>query len=108
VTNTTETSSNVNRSEYRQQLFQKVYDREVTARTGMILRTDHIYIEDAADEEGTVRVDDISDGQVHLTTLMESGHLWANFGTDLTPGQARELASALYEAANVAETWEEP
>lgn len=93
-------------SEYRSQLFGKVYDREVTARTGMILRTDHIYIEDAADEEATVRVDDIGDGEVHLTTLMESGHLWANFGTDLTPDQARLLASTLYEAANVAETWE--
>lgn len=101
------TKKETTRSEYRQQLFRKVYDREVTARTGMILRTDHIYIEDAADEEGTVRVDDIGDGEVHLTTVMEYGHLWANFGTDLTPEQARELASALYEAANVAETWED-
>lgn len=103
----TNMSSEDTRSEYRKKLFRKVYDREATGRTGMILSTDYIHIEDVADEESTVRVDDIGDGEVHLATLMESGHLFANFGTDLTPDDARELASALYEAANVAETWED-
>ena len=94
-------------SEYREQVFKKVYDREITTQTGLLLETSYIHIEEVEDLESTVRVDDIGRGEVHLTTEAEVSDCWFNTGTNLSPDQARELAGALYEAANVAETWGE-
>ena len=97
--------SEANMSEYRTKLMEKVYDREITTRTGFIMNTEFVHIEHESDLDSTVRVDDIGDGEVHLSTDVDTDSLSVSVGSDLTPEQARELASALYEAANVAETW---
>ena len=94
-------------SEYGKQVREKVYDREVRTHTGLTLSTPYVHIEHAVDEDSGIRVDDIHDGKVNLATFGDAGDCEFSIGTRLTPDQARELASALYEAANVSETWED-
>jgi len=94
-------------TEYRQKVSEKVYDREIEARSGLSLTTPYIYLEDVSAPDVCTRVEDVHDGTVNMVTFGGPDNAEFSVGTRLTADQARELASALYEAANVAETWGE-
>jgi hypothetical protein len=100
-----ESTNRTNRGAYREKIFKKVYDKKMSVPSGLILRTDHINFNEPRIADSEVCVDDINGEEVILSGEIEADDFYVNWGADFTPDEARELASALYEAANVAETW---
>jgi len=81
----------------------EVYDVSASAPINISADTEHLRLRDELDTNGTVRIDDMANGEAALVGWNEEGDERFAFHTLLDADQARELGQALQQAAEVLE-----